>query len=55
MSADGQAGVVKVKAILSNIITVLLCSLAVITVVVAVIAGLHWVLAQFLATLLSRR
>ena len=42
MSADGQAGVVKVKAILSNIITVLLCSLAVITVVVAVIAGLHW-------------
>jgi hypothetical protein len=42
MSAEQQAGATKVKIFISNIITIFLWSLVAITIVAAVIAGLHW-------------
>ena len=42
MSAAQQAGAAKVKSFISNIITIFLWSLVVITVVAAVVARLHW-------------
>eukprot|EP00964_Phaeocystis_antarctica_P123349 scaffold87013_cov65-Phaeocystis_antarctica.AAC.1 len=43
LSSEKQAAATKVKTVVSNIITIFLWSLVALTVIVAVVAGLHFV------------
>ena len=42
LNTEEKSAATKVKSIISNMITIFICSLVVLTVIAAVVAGLHW-------------